>query len=246
PRTDYFPPEIDALDAYLGRGGKLLVMTDPPVARRGEAPAVQKLLGRWGIELRDDLVIEVNPIGQLFGIGPQVPLVQQYEPHPITRDMGGLTTLFPLTRSVVAAQKPPAGVSVRPLAQTTRDAWGETDRQALERGQARPDPQDTRGPLALALVATRDKARVVAFGTSEVPSNQYLNVQGNRDFFLNTVAWLAEEEDLISIRPKDTRTTPVFLTSRQAQAVFWLPVVFLPAVGLVGGVVAVVRRRRAA
>jgi ABC-type uncharacterized transport system involved in gliding motility auxiliary subunit len=68
-------------------------------------------------------------------------------------------------------------------------------------------------------------------------------VQNNRDFFLNTVSWLAEQEDQISIRPKDTRSTPVFLTSQQAQAVFWLPVVILPAVALAGGVVVFVRRR---
>ena len=68
-------------------------------------------------------------------------------------------------------------------------------------------------------------------------------MQNNRDFFLNTVSWLAEQEDQISIRPKDTKSTPVFLTSQQAQAVFWLPVVVLPAVALVGGIVAVSRRR---
>jgi ABC-type uncharacterized transport system involved in gliding motility auxiliary subunit len=245
PRNDYFPPEIDALDAYLGRGGKLLVMVDPPLARRAEAETLRRFLNRWGVQPQDDLVIEVNPIGQLFGIGPQVPLVQQYEPHPITRDLAGVTTLFPLTRSLATLRTPPAGLSVQPLARTSADAWGETDRQALEKGQAKPDPQDVKGPLGLAVVATRDKARVVVYGTSELAANQYLNIQGNRDFFLNTVSWLAEEEDLISIRPKDARQTPVFLTSQQAQAVFWLPVVILPAIALVGGVVAVVRRRSA-
>ncbi|MBI2015690.1 MAG: ABC transporter, partial [Candidatus Rokubacteria bacterium] len=70
------------------------------------------------------------------------------------------------------------------------------------------------------------------------------NIQGNRDFFLNTVSWLAEEEDQISIRPKDARQTPVLLTSQQAQAAFLLPVVVLPGLALVAGIVAVVRRRR--
>ena len=97
----------------------------------------------------------------------------------------------------------------------------------------------------MAAVATKDKARIVVYGTSNLAANQFLNVQGNRDFFLNTVLWLAEEEDQISIRPKDTKSTPVFLTSQQAQAVFWLPVVVLPALALAGGIVAVVRRRAA-
>ena len=97
----------------------------------------------------------------------------------------------------------------------------------------------------MAAVATLDKARIVLYGTSNLAANQFLNVQGNRDFFLNTVSWLAEEEDQISIRPKDTKQTPVFLTSQQAQAVFLLPVVVLPAIVIAGGIVAVVRRRSA-
>ena len=186
-----------------------------------------------------------NVGGQVFGIGPQVPIVQQYEPHPITRDMAGITTLFPLTRSIRIAQTPPAGVTLQPLARTTPDSWGETDRQALEQGQAKPDPADPKGPLTLAAVATKDKTRIVLFGTANVAVNQFLNVQGNPDFFLNTVSWLAEQEDQISIRPKDTKSTPVFLNAQQAQATFWVPVVILPALAMAGGIVTVVRRRAA-
>jgi ABC-type uncharacterized transport system involved in gliding motility auxiliary subunit len=245
PRTDLFPPEIDALDAYLGRGGKLLAMINPPFPERGQAESVKKLLGKYGFVLREDLVIELNPIGQLFGIGPQVPIVQQYEPHAITRDLAGITTLFPLTRSLNTGSPGPTGITVQALAKTSPDSWGETDRAELERGQVKPDPQDTKGPLTLAAVATKDKMRIVVYGTAGLAGNQFLNVQGNKDFFLNTVSWLAEQEDQISVRPKDTKQAPVFLTSQQAQAVFWLPVVILPAIGMVGGIIAVARRRAA-
>ena len=243
PRSDFFPPEIDALDGYLNRGGKLLVMINPPFPEKSQPESLRKLVGRYGLTFDDDLVIELNPIGQVFGIGPQVPIVQQYEPHPITRDMTGFTTLFPLARSISTAKTPPQGVTIQPLARTTADSWGETDRASLEAGQVKPDPQDPKGPLTLAAVATKDKARVVVYGTANLAINQFLNVQNNRDFFLNTVSWLAEQEDQISIRPKDTKSTPVFLTSQQAQAAFWLPVVVLPVVAILGGVVAIARRR---
>jgi ABC-type uncharacterized transport system involved in gliding motility auxiliary subunit len=238
PRTDLFPPEVDALDAYLGKNGKLLVMVDP-----FQNEAMKKWLEKYGFELGDNLVVEPNPIGRLFGIGPEVPIVQQYESHPITRDLGGVTTLFPLTRSVTPAKAPAQGLTVQPLARTSPQSWGETNREALQRGEAQPDPADLRGPLAVAAVATKDKARIVTYGTSNLASNQFLNLQGNRDFFLNTVSWLAEEEDQISIRPKDVRQSPVFLTAQQGQAVFLLPVVVLPAVVLGGGIIAFVRRR---
>jgi ABC-type uncharacterized transport system involved in gliding motility auxiliary subunit len=243
PRAELFAPEVDALDGYLGRGGKLLIMVNPPFPEKSQVESLRKLVGRYGITLDDDLVIELNPIGQVFGIGPQVPIVQQYEPHPITRDMTGFTTLFPLARSLSIAKTPPPGVTIQPLARTSVDSWGETNRASIEAGQVKADPEDPKGPLTLAAVATKDKARLVVYGTANLAVNQFLNVQNNRDFFLNTVSWLAEQEDQISIRPKDTKSTPVFLTSQQAQAVFWLPVVVLPAVALVGGIVAVSRRR---
>jgi len=245
PRGDFFGPEIDALDAYLGRGGKLLAMVNPPFPEKSQPENLRKLLGKYGLTLDDDVVIELNPIGQVFGIGPQIPIVQRYEPHPITRDMTGFTTLFPLTRSIGTAKTPPEGVTVQPLARTTQDSWGETDRASLEAGQVKPDPADPKGPLTLAAVATKDKARLVVYGTANVAINQFLNVQNNRDFFLNTVSWLAEQEDQISVRPKDTKTTPIFMTSQQGQAVLWIPVVILPALALVAGIVVVSRRRAA-
>jgi len=139
----------------------------------------------------------------------------------------------------------PPGVNVQPLARTSPESWGETDRQALEQGTAKPDPQDPKGPLPVAAVVTKDKARVVVYGTSNLATNQFLNVQGNRDFFLNTVSWLAEEEDQITVRPKDTKQTPIFLSAQQGRVVALLPLVVLPGLVLAGGIVALVRRRAA-
>jgi ABC-type uncharacterized transport system involved in gliding motility auxiliary subunit len=99
--------------------------------------------------------------------------------------------------------------------------------------------------LPVAVVATREKARIVVFGTSLLAVNQYFAQPGNRDLLLNTVSWLAEDEDQISIRPRDTKQTPIFLSAQQDQAVFWVPVVILPALAIAGGIVAVVRRRAA-
>jgi ABC-type uncharacterized transport system involved in gliding motility auxiliary subunit len=240
PRNDLFPPELEALDAYVSRGGKVFAMVNP-----FQNEGLKKYLVKYGFQLDDDLVVEQNPIGRLFGIGPEVPIIQQYESHPITRDLGGVTTLFPLTRSITALKTPPKDVNVQVLARTSRDSWGETNRADLQRGVAKPDSEDPKGPLAVAAVATLDKARIVVYGTSNLAANQFLNIQGNRDFFLNTVSWLAEEEDQISVRPKDVKQTPVFMSANQAQAVNLLPMVVLPGLVLVGGIIAVVRRRAA-
>src|SRR5216117_695189 len=240
PRNDLLPPEFTALDAYINQGGKVLVMVNP-----FQGQAFKPYLEKYGFALGNDLVVEANPIGRLLGFEPYVLVVQQYERHPITRDSSGVMTIFPMTRSIGSAKVQPKGISFEPLARTSAQSWGETNRSELDRGVVKPDPEDPKGPLTVAAVATKDKARIVVYGTATLASNQGLNLQGNRDFFLNTVSWLAEEEDQISIRPKDPRQTPVFLNANQAQLVFLLPVVVVPGLVLAGGVVAVARRRGA-
>jgi ABC-type uncharacterized transport system involved in gliding motility auxiliary subunit len=261
PRTDLFPQELAALDAYVARAGKVLFMAVP-----FQATTTTKYLSKYGVTVDDDVVIELNPIGQVFGVGPLVPVVGQYDPHPITKDMGGVMTLFPLTRSVEPTKSMPKGVQASPLAQTSRQSWGETDKNVFQTGKAVPDPNEKTGPLPVAVVATVDaqseapkaeatpaaaapkktaKARIVVVGTADVASNQFLGAQGNRDFFLNVVSWLAEEEDLISIRAKDNKQNPVVLTSAQSNLVLALPLLVLPGAVLLCGIVVIVQRRRA-
>ncbi len=260
PRTDLFPQELQAVDAYLARGGKVFFMATP-----FSAEGLAKYLQKYGVILDDDVVIELNPIGQLFGVGPLVPIVNQYESHPITKDLGGVMTLFPLTRSIEASKTPPKGISLQPLARTSSQSWGETDRSVFQRGEAKQDPGEKAGPLPVALVATIDpqaeakteekpaggaedkkptKSRLVVVGTADFASNQFLGAVGNRDFFLNVVSWLAEQEDQISVRPKDTRQNPIVLTSAQSSLVLWLPLFVLPATVLFCGIMVVAHRRQ--
>jgi ABC-type uncharacterized transport system involved in gliding motility auxiliary subunit len=84
---------------------------------------------------------------------------------------------------------------------------------------------------------------VAAFGDADFASNQLLSFQGNQDFFLNTVAWLAEDVDLISIRPREPDDQRMFLTRQQQQNVALLSLVLLPGFFVVLGVSAWWRRR---
>ena len=60
-------------------------------------------------------------------------------------------------------------------------------------------------------------------GTANLASNQFLGAQGNRDFFMNVVSWLAEDESSISVRARDAKSAPIVLTPPQAELVLWGP-----------------------
>ncbi|MFH0823242.1 MAG: Gldg family protein [Pseudomonadota bacterium] len=87
------------------------------------------------------------------------------------------------------------------------------------------------------------KARIVVIGSSQFASNKYFSLQGNGDLFMNTVSWLAEDENLISIRPKSPKARPVMLTPGQSWLIFLVAVVMAPlSWPIVGSIVYFYRR----
>jgi ABC-type uncharacterized transport system involved in gliding motility auxiliary subunit len=250
PQKDLLANEAEALEAYVARAGKVLFMVDP-----FQAPGLTPVLERYGFGLGNDVIIDVNPQGRLLGAGPEVPVVGDYEAHPITQNFR-LATLFPLARTVTVRDKRPEGVTTQALARTSGESWAETSQDQIKSGQVKPDANEARGPLTIAAVATIDakdvpedrkgaKARVVVVGNSTFATNAFLNLSGNRDLFLNTLSWLAEEENLIAVRPRDTaRSAPVFLTAAQGQVLFYVPVVLVPLALAIAGVYAVRAQRR--
>lgn len=264
PQKDLLPAELEALDAYVNRGGKLLVLVDPFTQ-----PGVTDLLKKYGLRLGHNVI--VDRLSRVFGGDYLLPVVTQYESHPITRDFN-TASFFPFAQTVDAVDTP--GVSVQVLGRTGSDSWAEADKAALDRGEASFDPEtDRQGPVPVGAVATIEsksdapgppseeselektgdgrpvtedrKGAIVAYGTSAFMRNMYLNLSGNRDLFLNSLSWLADEEELIAIRPREARSTPLVLTASQARVAFWGAVI-VPPLAVIGiGIAVTLRRRRA-
>ena len=131
PKTDFFPAEIDMLKAYLGRGGKVLFLIDPP--DRAESPDPTNLLALikdWAIEVNRNIVVDVSGMGQLFGTGASVPVAAKYDAHPIT-DRFRLITAYPLARSVGAITAGVNGHFATNLVETSQNSWAESDIKGL-------------------------------------------------------------------------------------------------------------------
>ena len=89
------------------------------------------------------------------------------------------------------------------------------------------------------------EARVVVIGDSDFANNAFLRHQRNGDLFLNAVSWLAEDEDLISVRPKDSGNRSVQMTPADSRTMFWVTMVLLPGAALALGLLVWSRRRKA-
>lgn len=261
PTTDFLAPEIDALKRYLARGGKILLLLDPPAAAGADLTNLRGLLQEWSIELGNDVVVDASGIGQLFGGDASVPVVLNYPAHPIT-DNFGVMTAFPHARSVQAAE---GGTHTpQPFLETSQQSWAEVDLAGFAKGEvAFTEGADRRGPISLGVAvsapaseapppplagngspeAPKPETRIVVIGDSDFAGNNALGIQGNQDLFLNAVNWLAQQEDLIAIRPRDAQDRRITLTADDRTRVAWLSLLVIPGLVFGAGIYTWWRRR---
>jgi ABC-type uncharacterized transport system involved in gliding motility auxiliary subunit len=249
PSGDYIQPAVDAIKKYVEGGGRALIMLDPPlkVGRRdiGDNDALLNLLSSWGVTADKDLILDENPVAQLVGLGPEVPVVTTYESHPIVNDLSGTATGFPVSRSLQV--KNGDKTTVTKLFSSSRNSFATTTLNAPE---IRIDPnKDKQGPFSLAAVGTystgkeNSQGRFVVVGNSRWAANNFLRFNGNKNLLLNMLNWLSSDEDLISIRPKEPEDRRINLTRAQFLMLRSVSQFMLPLIVIVGGVMVWWKRR---
>ncbi len=249
PETDLFPNEVESIRDYMDRGGAMLAMIDPE-----KCPSLVNLLADYGVEVGNDYVIDPSPLSKMLGGDYLTPLVQNYSrTHDITKQMR-INIAMPIVRSVRMNSKLPDGVHGDWIMQAGYDSWGETNIPFLkQQNYARFDQGiDMKGPVSLAVAATKDvklpntdkpEARYVVIGDSDFMSDANMN-QGGKDLFLNSIGWLSQQNDLISIRPKETKNQALYLSQAQGRVLTVVPLIVVPSLALLFGLGVFILRRK--
>ena len=263
PSTDLLPGEIDLLRTYLEEGGKALFLIDPPVGPDAIEPDLLiSLIAEWGIEVGQDVVVDVSGLGQLLGTSVTVPVATTYPPHGIT-DRFELLTAFPLTRSIRPIE---SGASNNRVAQTvvetSQASWSETNLAALDSGEVELNEAegDLAGPISIAAAisipietempatnsdnesdeasedSSNQETRIAVFGDSDFAANSTIGIQGNQDLALNSINWLAQQENLISIRPREPEDRRITLTADEQFRIQLILLLIIPGLILGAGV----------
>jgi ABC-type uncharacterized transport system involved in gliding motility auxiliary subunit len=265
PKTDLAEPEVNKLKAYLAKGGKLLALIDPP-QRADAAPLtnVIALAKEWGIDVGNNAVLD--PLSQLRGAQADVPVAAQYPYHAITNTFR-YQTAYPYARSVKPIEGGTNGRVPTSIVMSGRNSWAENDLKTLTtKGEARPDFEngDIQGPVSLAVAvsapvdgstptppaegqaaanANKPETRIVVVGDSDFASNAVGRFSGNTDLFLNMVNWLAQQENMIAVRPRNPEDRRINVTAGQDRVIFWFAVFVLPGLVFLAGVQSWWRRR---
>jgi len=242
PSGNYEQPEVEAIKKYVETGGRALLMLDPPLklgrSEVADNDALTNLIQSWGVTLDKDLILDLNPIGQLAGLGPQVALVTSYDAHPIVNEIKGSATGFPLSRSLSIKNSDKTTVEKLFSSSSTSLATNNLSSPAINPN----DPKNKKGPLPIAAAGTyntgkdNSQGRFVVMGSSTWLGNSFIKFNGNSDLALNTINWLASDEDLISIRPKEREDRRITMTRSQLTWVRTTSQFLLPLVVIVAGV----------
>ncbi|MEW6476887.1 MAG: DUF4350 domain-containing protein [Actinomycetota bacterium] len=254
PTAELLPNEIQLINDFMGRNGKMLLMAEPG------GPNLDAITTRWGLRLLPGVVFDPP---RAFAGDPTSLLVNDFPTEsPVARNVSG--ALLVTAGGITTAASEDTGLSVAKVMQSSDGSWLESNPsvtpavyEAHTQGGG-----DRGGPVVLAGAADRSevretgesrlstggasiaRTRLLAFADADWASNAFLERRSNADLLANGLNWLTGEEDLVAIPGVDPDLRRLELTSSQRRVMGIGSIGVIPAVVLLVGAGVWLRRRR--
>ncbi len=241
PQVDFAEKEIEEIKNFIDKGKKLFLLIDP-----GNFPNISVFLDLYGVKIENDIIIDLA--SRRFLGDALSPLIMDYPYHEITRNFN-LACIFSNVRSVKLKENLPSEIKGNILAKTSNASWSEKNMKEIGKGNVKFDEDiDEKGPIPIAVIVEKkindkEKIKIAVFGDSDFVSDKFINFSGNKDFALNTINYLGEEEILISIRSKKEENQPFILSQKAGKFLFFLPVVIIPVLIITIGSYITIKRK---
>jgi ABC-type uncharacterized transport system involved in gliding motility auxiliary subunit len=234
--------EVQGLEDYLKRGGSLFLALKPK-----QTNGLEKILTAVGIVPMNNYVLNVVQTASGAGIQQGQTLATNFSSSSeITKVFGKNEALVFRNPMSFKRDKVPAGISLDELVKAPESSM------AFESLNIKGDEGAPQGAYTLAMsakgkfpgTAGKDFSLVVV-GDTDFLGNQLLGQTLNRDLVLNSMASLSNEENLISVTPKESQVTKLTMTDSNFYAFLFLFAVPLPLILLGTSITLWTRRRHA-
>ena len=237
--------EVNLLKTFVDAGGSLVVMQDPRLLTDfGDSfdPLANYLEKDWGIVLNDDIIVDFS------SQNPFNAYMNGYNAHPITQNLSeSYIVIMPNARSLSTLPLESVDVVVTPLMVTADDSWGEVNLDPNAETVSEDEGIDTPGPLIMAVVGENltTKGRILVTGNSLFAIDSNFDAYGNGNFFINSVDWTAEQENLINLTTRP-QTQRVFTPPSQGRFLILalVMIVVIPGMVVFFGISSWIARRR--
>ncbi len=254
-KEDITEQERDKIIEYINRGGEILFMCGPNLTD-ATLNNFQQVLDQYGVKIGDGVIFEGDTSNMLYGYPDLV--VESDLSTEVTKKISSTLSLCLVDAANITFDEDKLSdlqVEKTEMVKTTNKAFIRT--QLSQQSVSRTSLDGEEGEYTVAALATKkvgdDKeSKMIIFGNElfgsdqQIPVGQYtvsaVNLYNNKDMILNSIAYLNEREDLITVRKN---TDSVSYTPTEQQNKIIMAVIFLaPIVIIVGGVVVWQIRRR--
>lgn len=269
PTTDLSETEVSALEAYLQKGGKMMVILGDK--EKGELPNLEALMKTYGLEMADGYIADTqrNYQGNYYYIFPELSLDSDLS-SGISSEMvlvinsHGLTQIDPASDTITTTPfmtTSQGGYAVTEDAQTegtyvlgavatesvtdaaSADAATSDSAENAEDTDATSET-DTSENTASEVNTTQSRLTVIASASLIDPQvTDSFSTLENSQLFMNAVTANFDDTQNISIEPKSL--TAEYNSVQHGGLLSILVIFVLPAAVLISGLVVWIRRRRA-
>lgn len=246
PARDYSQDEAKILIDYLNKGGKAIFILN---FYNDEKPNYESVLASYGVKPQNLVVLEGNQSNCL----PNNPLylLPNIENHDITKPLvdNKLNIILPYTQAIENLQQKNANTKITPLLTTSNSAYAKANNEST----IAKESGDIEGPFNLAVLiednwfndseSYQSKVIVISSPTLFDSGTNQISSGANLDFFMNTVNFLVDRQDSISIRSKSLATEYLQLDQTQALIIIAIALIIIPIIIFAIGIVIWLRRK---
>lgn len=256
-KEDITETEKNSILDYIDNGGEILVLTGASLTGE-EFPLFNQVLDAYGVKIEDGVIFEGNKSNMLNNY-PDI-IIANVPSNSTTKNIemnltACLVDASSITYETDEERVDELGVEYESLITTTSSAFIRTNLNISSASRTSEDSEA--GSFTVGLLATKkvgDKtSKLVVYSTEFIgmdraipfgnTSYYAINLYNNKDIVANTVAYLNEREDTITIR-KNYDTVTYTVTQAQHNVIlaiiFTVPVVII----VIGIIVWIVRRKR--
>jgi len=247
PLRDLNPAEADKILDYLENGGRLLVLANYLI---GEVSGMNQVLASYGLALQYGILHETDPY--YVALDPRTEWPDLAD-HEITNPLADKTKtpvvlLEAMPISVLDTKR--RTVEIKPLMLSSSSAFLRTN--INDNSDARL-PGDISGPFTLGVAvmdpswidpnSPQPQARIVVIGCGSLLNIAVQGFDANRDLFLNSLTWLEDRPESISVRSKSLFILPMRLNLVQIIIFGLLFILVIPVAFFAGGFITWLKRR---
>lgn len=225
PLGPFLDQEVELLRIWMLEGNGRLMLWQRP----GVNSNLDPLLRDWGLVAPDLAVHEPDieyrePGGNL--------MIRNLGEHPVTQSLidqqvhvlsGWSRPILPRTSAPVDER-----LTVVPLMASSSNSWAESN-YTSQTPPTYDATADSKGPVPIAFAAERRAAsqlgirlqggRLVVIGSGDIFSNSMLSSLGNQTLFFNSVNWLIQRENFLSIPPKPIESWQLTISENQLRQI---------------------------